>query len=371
MKGLKSIVVAIVWLANINLVSAQITLDDGDFADAGDTLRMSEAVWNPMLDYGATGANYTWDFSNLQWQSQFIDEYLNPLFTSPFYTITFSNLPFNPNRANLAKQADNTLTTLPIVSSIFTEPYNFYYKSSSLYRQRGLGMKVSGFPTPIPMAHSDTLYRFPIDYGDEDSSHSDYTVNIPQLGTYSHRQQRFNRVDGWGSLTTPFGTYDVLRIRTEILGSDSLYVDTLNFGIKLNNDIQREYKWFAKNQNVPLLQINTQAGIFGQFQGFEFVTKIVYRDSVRFDPTGILDAASNEIQFQVYPNPSTSSFYIAIPVGLTEVKIVVTDANGKLMLERSLTGPSEQLVTENWARGMYFLSVQSNEGKSLRKLVLQ
>jgi hypothetical protein len=356
------------WQAS---VLAQITVDQGDFANAGDTARLSVAVWNPLLDFGATGANHTWDFSTLQWQSQFVDTFLSTLFINPIYGFTFSNTTINPYRSNIAKKADNTLTTLPLLSSVFTDGYNFYYKSTASYRQRGIGMKVGGFPTAVPMTHSDTLYRFPMNFGNEDSSWSDYKVNVPQLGVYVHKQHRVNKIDGWGTLITPFGTFDVLRVRTEIRGSDSIYIDTLNGGFKLDNDIQREYKWFGKNEKEPLLQINTQAGIFGQFQGFEFVTKIIYRDSARFEPVGIFDVKKDEIQFQVFPNPSNGFFFISVFNDLNGVSIKLTDVSGRLVLQRDITAPIEMINTSDLAKGIYILTLQSNEGAASKKLVVE
>ncbi len=356
---------------SMHFLQAQITVNQNDFANAGDTARMSVAVWNPLLDYRSSGANTVWDFSTLQWQSQYVDSFLNILFIHPFYAFTFSNLPFNPYQSNIGKRADNALTTLPLLSSVFTEGYNFYYKNSSSYRQRGIGMKVAGFPTSIPMTHSDTLYRFPMNFGNEDSAWSDYKVAVPNLGTYVHKQHRVNKVDGWGSLTTPFGTFDVLRVRTDIRGSDSLYIDTLNFGFKVDNDIQREYKWIGKNQEEPLLQINTQAGILGQFQNFEFVTRIIYRDSVRFLPTGIFDGTKSEVPFQVFPNPSSGSFFISVPHDLTAAKITVTDISGQRMMSREMNAPVEMINAEAWAKGIYILTVQSIQGTSSKKLVLE
>ena len=355
----------------LHSLTAQITVDDNDFANSGDTARMSVAVWNPLLDYGATDTNYTWNFSSLQWQSQYVDEFLNPLTTGVTYAFTFSNLSVNPYRSNIAKAAENALTTLPILSSIFTEGMNFFYKNSSMYRQRGLGMKVSGFATPVPMTHADTLYRFPMQYGNEDSAYSDYKVNVPTLGTYVHKQHRVNKIDGWGTLITPFGTFDALRMRTEIRGSDSLYIDTLHSGIKVNNDIQREYKWFGKNQKEPLLQINTQAGIFGQFQGFEFVTKVIYRDSARFLPTGIFDVAKSKVQFSVFPNPSNGSFFVSVPADLSNVSVKLTDISGRLILQREMNAPTEIINTADWAKGIYILTLQSDKGTASKKLVVE
>lgn len=361
----------LLFCLSIHFLPAQITVDQGDFADAGDTARMSQAIWNPLLDFGATDTNYTWDFSDLQWQSQYVDNFLNTFSINPIYGFTFSNTSINPYRCNIARLADNALTTLPILSSIFTEGYNFYYKTQSMYRQRGIGMKVSGFPTAIPMSHSDTLYHFPMNYGNEDSSWSDYKVYVPQLGVYVHKQHRQNRVDGWGTLITPFGTFQALRMRTELLSSDSIYIDTLNSGFKIDNDIQREYKWFGKDQMEPLLQINTQAGIFGQFQSFEFVTKIVYRDSVRFEPTGIFDPVTGEIQLNVFPNPSTGSFFVSVPNDLSFAKMTVTDVSGRLMLSREMNAPVEPVSAEGWAKGVYILTLQSDKGTATRKIVVQ
>ena len=356
---------------SLHSLTAQITIDQDDFADAGDTARMSVATWNPLLNFSATDTNYTWDFSSLQWQSQYVDQFLNPLNTGVTYAITFSNTGINPYRSNIAKTADNTLTTIPVLSSVFTDGINFFYKTSSLYRQRGLGMKVSGFSTPVPMTNPDTLYRFPMNYGNQDSAYSDYRVFVPQLGVYVHKQHRVNKVDGWGTLITPFGTFDALRVRTEIRGSDSLYIDTLNSGFKVNNEIQREYKWFGKNQFEPLLQINTQAGVFGQFPGFEFVTRIVYRDSVRFLPTGIFDMAKDEIQFSVFPNPSNGSFYVSVPENLNHAALTLTDINGKLLLNREMNAPVMVIDASAFAKGIYILTVHSSEGRAQKKVVMQ
>lgn len=350
---------------------AQITVDQNDFADANDTARMSEAVWNPFLDFAATDTNYTWDFSDLQWQSQYVDTFRSTLFLSPLYSFTFSNLPINPYRSNIAVKGDNMFTNIPLVSSLITNGYNFYYKTNSLYRQKGIGVSISGVATPAPMAHADTLYRFPMHYGDEDSAHSDYLLEIPQLGTVAHRQFRVNKVDGWGTLITPFGTFDVLRHVSEIRGSDSLYVDTLQFGIKLDNDIKREYKWIGKDQKEPLLQIFTQAGILGQFQTFEFVTKIVYRDSVRFLPTAIFDVAKGEIELRVFPNPSNGLFFVAVPGNLTNAVLSVTDMSGKQLLQRSMSSSNEAIDASDWAKGIYIVTLQSSEGRAQKKLVVE
>jgi hypothetical protein len=356
---------------SVTAIHAQITVDQDDFADPLDTARMSVAIWNPLLDFGATGPNYSWDFSGLQWQSQYIDTFLSTLFTHPVYSFTFSNTSFNRFRSNIAQKADNTLTTFPFLSNIFTDGYNFFYKNQNVYSQKGMGMRVSGFPTAVPMMHFDTIYKFPMDFGNEDSSWSDYTVHIPQIGLYSHQQHRVNKVDGWGTLTTPFGTFDVLRQVSDIRGYDSLYIDTLNFGFRIDADIQRQYKWIGKNQKEPLLQINTQAGILGQFQGFEFVTKIVYRDSVRFITTGIANASADEIQFRIFPNPSAGNFMIISPPGTAKQSLRITDISGRTVFLKEDMEMAESIDASAWERGIYFVALRSGHRQSVQKVAIQ
>jgi hypothetical protein len=370
--SLSYLLVMLLMNSAVNSLSAQITVDDNDFANAGDTARMSEAVWNPLLDYSTTDSNTIWDYSTLVWQSQYIDTFQNILFTNPLYAFYFSNTFINPHRSNIATRGGNILTGISFLTVTFTDPYNFYYKSTDSYRLRGIGMKVAGFPTSIGMNHSDTIYRFPMNYGDADTSHSDYKVNVPQLGTYVHKQIRYNKVDGWGTLITPFGTFQTLRQVSEIRGSDSLYIDTLNFGFKIDNDIQREYKWIGKGDKEPLLVITTQAGILGLFQNFEFVTKVVYRDSLRFHPvvSGIVPTYNDAISFTVLPNPSKGLFYISVPVSLNNAKFAVSDINGQVIMKQFLNSSVEVINAEEWAKGIYIITLQSMESISSKKLVI-
>lgn len=368
---MKKYYLSLALLFSLRLTNAQITISQGDFADAFDTVRMSQAVWNPLLDFAATGANYTWDFSELEWQGQYVDTFLSPLFVHPIYNITFSNLSFNPYRSNLSQRVENTLTTFPFLSNIFTNSYNFYYKSQSSYLHKGIGMRVSGFPTSVPMSNPDTLYKFPMEFGNEDSTWSDYTVRIPDLGTFSHQQHRVNKVDGWGTLTTPYGTFDVLRHVTDIRGSDSLYIDTLNAGFKLDNDILREYKWITKNEMGPLLQINTQAGILGQFQNFEFVTKILYRDSVRFTPTGIYNLGKDEISFRIFPNPASNQFTVTSASDIYNSSLIITDVCGRIILSKQMTGNTEYVDAGSWERGVYLVILCAENRQSIRRVVIQ
>jgi hypothetical protein len=237
---------------------------------AGDE-ELRTVAQNPLfLNYQATGANYNWNFNSLRYQSQQTDSFLSVSSTNFLYAIFFSNLPFNPNRANVATEG-TPFPANPILT--ITDPYNFYYRSSTAYEQVGLGATIAGIPLPVAFAQKDKIYQFPLQYGDVDTSVSAWTAGIPGIAFYGYNQTRINQVDGWGQLVTPYASYNVLRVKTTLIGSDTVYVDSLGIGLSIDRPLTREYKWLANGEIVPVLQVNTT-----ELFGLEIITAVLFRD---------------------------------------------------------------------------------------------
>jgi len=358
------------FLLFINLaLNAQITIGAGDFANANDTDRVSIATIPTGLNYKATGADTSWDYSFLQWSSQRVDQLLNPTNTNPLYALYFANVSFNSHRANIASPGTLNIS----ISSLLTVNtlYNFFYKSNSAYVQQGLGMSIDNIPTEVAMATRDTLYKFPLHYGDQDQCASGFKITLPVIGGVTHTQTRTNQVDGWGNLTTPFGTFPVLRVYTEIVSYDSVYIDTLHAGINVPLATQRQYKWIGNGEKEPLLEINTQVVL-----GIETISSIVYRDSVRnppvviIRPTGINDPAA-DLSFNVYPNPATTSFMVSCSGYQGEVQMRVVDLAGTELLLKTITGAVETIDASQFAKGVYLVMLTDGKQTQVRKIIIQ
>lgn len=349
---------------------AQITIDNGDLPTAGDKKRVSIAQIVPGINVTATGANHLWDFSALQWVSQDVDTFLNISQTGITYQIAFANLPVNPNRANLATKSN--LQAPPVGGISISDAVAFYYNSTASYKQVGFGASINGFPTPIPFNNHDVIYNFPLNYNDIDSSDSDFSLGIPGLGYYGYTQKRVNTCDGWGTLITPFGQFDVLRVKSTITGRDSLYLDTLGFGFGFNRPVAREYKWLGKNHDIPLLQINTTLG----FGGTETINLIRYQDSVR---VLAVNETAETYQVSVYPNPASEVISIDITLQQQDDFLVeLFSSDGKLAAEifrgSLLPGKNTLLLHNrliNLSSGIYQLVISSSRGKKIQKLVIQ
>lgn len=351
-------------------VVAQITIDNNDLPTAGDKKRVSIAQIVPGINFTATGANHLWDFSSLQWISQDVDTFLTIAQTGITYQVVFANIPLNPNRANLATKT--TLQAPPIGGISISDVVAFFYNSTASYKQVGYGAGINGFPTPIPFNNHDIIYNFPLNFNDQDSSNSDFSLSIPGLGYYGYTQKRVNICDGWGTLITPFGQFDVLRVKSTINGRDTLHIDTLGFGFGFNRPVVREYKWLGKNHDIPLLQINTIVG----FGGTETINLIRYQDSLRTLSVNEIPLMTN---VSVNPNPATEIVSIDVTlIRQDEVSIQLFSLDGKKVADvykgTLLPGRNSLILYTklyNLSSGYYQLMIESNSDRRVEKLVIQ
>jgi len=232
-------------------LSAQITITQADMPDIGDTIRLSNAIALIGIDPSLSGPGFTWDFSSLNPQNQVVEGYVNPN-TTPF----LYQLVFNVSVANIASPVNglNFLPTLPV-----TDAYIFYKESSTKYVRAGYAATIAGVPVPMKFDIPELLYTFPLqNTSPADSSTSAYSLEFPGMGFFGIERKRVNEVDGWGTLTTPYGTFNTLRVKSTVTEHDSLYIDSIQTGFPVNR-YYTEFKWLANGFGIPVLTI-TQEG---------------------------------------------------------------------------------------------------------------
>lgn len=232
-------------------LSSQITINRDDMPDTGDTIRLSNALVTNAFDPSQTGPGYTWDYSALLPQTQVVEGYVSPQSTPFLYQIIFTQ-----NVANLASPI-NDITFLPDFP--VTDAYIFYKESNTNYIRAGYAATIAGVPVPMKFDVPELLYTFPLTANSPaDSSTSLYSFQFPGVGYFSIERKRVNSVDGWGNLTTPYGTFPTLRVKSVVYEYDSIYIDSVQFGAPVNR-LYTEYKWLANGKGIPVLTI-TQEG---------------------------------------------------------------------------------------------------------------
>lgn len=347
---------------------SQISILDTDLMNAGDTFRVSIAspqqyqtsVLTP------TGAAHTWDFSNLIPLSQDIDTFYSVLTANPLYLLTYGNVGFNANKANIVTLSSGTFP-LPLPITL-ENPATFYYKNATNFRSPGTGVELGGVATPLPYATAkDTIYHLPLTFGDGDSVKVNADLSIPGLGSYSTSQKRVWTVDGWGTLITPYGTHDVLRYKAVLTGKDSL-ADTTGFGFAIPRPETVVYRWLGKSEGIPLLEITTTKNF-----NLVSITSVRYRDNMVPVLSSVAEV-ENMRNVQVYPNPFGGD-YLAIKCQLAhraDITISVY-AVGGTFINKSTTHADEmtdQLIIHRFdkklAPGTYIVKVKSgNEEHTL------
>ncbi|MCC7232966.1 MAG: hypothetical protein IT242_08495, partial [Bacteroidia bacterium] len=313
------------------LSTAQLTLGTGDFSHANDTFRVSTGQSFSGMDPALTGPNYTWDYSQLTPVSQTVDSFVDESSTNPLFAIIFIDNALNSNRANQAAKGDAYNLGQVNVSDVF----NFYYNSTTAYKQVGIGANVNGVPLPVVYSPHDLVYQFPLDYLNSDSSQSGYQVDLTStLGLfYSVHKQRNNLVDGWGTITTPYGTFDVLRITSTVTERDSVYIDSLGIGLATPAITTHEYKWCGAGGGIPLLQINTTAG--------NVVTSIRYRDSLL--TTGLVNPETG-IVASLFPNPAIDFSRLTVSDCTGYARVDVLSLGGKCVYSQDGAAPPDGRV---------------------------
>ena len=272
---LKKLLLASALFLSVYQLSAQITITKTDMPNVNDNILISVNTSLSGFHADSTGTNYTWDWSRLIPDSQRYVKFELPSATP--YGTPFSFLSTYGVRNYTPDQFPWSLLGSPP-----TNVYDFYKNSTADYKMVGEPLTAGTTAIPLPYSAADRVYKFPMNYLQKDSSNSVMSLpNIPGLGSYVKKQKRVNEVDGWGTLITPYGTFNTIRIKSTLTITDSLYIDTLNTGFTIPRAIAYEFKWLANGMKIPLLEIDATAA------GGNNVTivRANWRDSLMVTPT--------------------------------------------------------------------------------------
>ncbi|HEY0030098.1 MAG TPA: T9SS type A sorting domain-containing protein [Bacteroidia bacterium] len=348
-------------------LSAQITITSADMPNAGDSVLLSVSNSIGSIDPMLTDSAYTWDYSTLVPTLQRYEKFDSPLtFTVPF------NIIFNPVNTSYGN-VNNLLTSLPIPGITLDEAYDFMKESSSSFKQVGAGYTINGTPLPFMYSASDVLYKFPMNYLDTDSCDYKFGLPIPTLGYYGQSGHRVNVVDGWGTLITPFGTFNTLRVKSTVAAVDT--INAFGFGTNISRPLRYEYKWLANGKQIPVLQIDAS-----DVGGVVTVTNVQYIDSVisGVPQLGLADNEGNNLNVIVYPNPviDNTTLHYSLPSKM-QVKISIADVVGRRMaivadeMQNSGTYQKQIAVSElGLTQGIYFLILETDTGTAVQQIVI-
>lgn len=315
------------WILSVALLVicytgfAQITIGTADMPAAGDNITLTNASIISLSAYTAindTGGNHVWDFSNLIYSSQSTQSYKSAADISFIYGFALPSGTFG------YKAADS----IPLVNSFLPVSVQSIYSFDNMVSNPdkletiALGISVDSFPLPVSYTDPDVVYFLPLIYGDTNYAPYELTISIPGSFTMQEKGSRTTKVDGWGTIVTPYITTpaNCLRLRSEKDEVDSLSIDSINIAIPVTTV---EYKWMVKGKHAPVLQVTTNV-----VAGIEVVTGITYLDTPRNLSVANTTAAISKLA--AYPNPAVNGVVsISVPEGWTNPTVQIFDIQGK------------------------------------------
>lgn len=317
---------------------AQITITASDMPQAG-YIYLNANDYSPSIGPGSAGANQTWNLSGLHNVNMDSTYILTP--SSTPYASSFPN-------SNLATRIYN--------AGVTTYEYINMGSDSALIQGTvvdGGGVVDYGANNPSTM-----LLQLPATYqshwGGSYINIEKYAYSGDSVKSVSLYVNR-DTVDGWGSVTTPAGTYPALRVKEIFINKyDSEYYYTSNTGWVLTTvtatNTSETYAWYAN----------------GKFQ----VAALVY-DSLGGSPssalyqlssvTGVAKIKDNS-GAEVYPNPASDMLNIVLNSTTQDGYVKVTDVTGREMETALLKNGKTELNTAGYANGIYVYLITDMNG---------
>ena len=278
MKSLFTILLTILYIGNS--YSQSITITTADMPASGDTIRYSSSA--SVLNYDTTGAGMRWDYSSLMPNGQGVDSFLLAVAVNPLYALSFGLTDFGLKAAGTINLGTTSLSNI----------YNFYKNSSTKYTIEGTGVTYQGLPLASVYTIKDKVYQFPLQYGRVDTSAYEYKITVPTFATVHVIGTRYNQVDGWGTVLTPYDSFNCIRMKARTDEVDSITLTAFGGFTIATPRSTTTYQWLANGKKIPVLEV------VGRVTGTTFAaTQIRYIDRVRFIPpqfTELADFTANK-----------------------------------------------------------------------------
>ena len=342
--------------AALIIAQTPITLGNNNMPGSGDTLRYTDFALNSAGNYTQTGVNFSWNFSQVNSTTEGVRSFKNGLQTP--YSILFGLNAYGEKIADVVGAGPLTMN----------DYYNFYKKQTSpaAFIADGVGMTFSSVPVPSYYSDKDELYNFPMTYPKYDSTTFKFTTTtggfIPI--NYSKVGYRVTVVDGWGTITTPYGTESCLRLITTQYAVDSIKNTIIPIPLGFPN-YQRSYQWMTLNSKIPYLEIT------GSLLGTNFTPTVArYRGFAKEQITVGVGENIGTTSVSLYPNPVKDKLYL-VNYEKNRASYEICTLDGKKIKngEIAFSGKENTLDVSELKSGIYLIKVLEDKKESYLKFI--
>jgi hypothetical protein len=324
---------------------AQITINAEDINPLGLVgIQNHDTLPDATIVPGGTGLQ-SWDFSALK------DNYSDTLsFASPATTPYGINFP----NATMAVKLDTSIY-------IYIEKTNDRFQVLGSYGE--LYYDTIAVTTGIYFTPPQSIIRFPANLNDAYTENfraviqvagAEINVSFDSVRLVSFYEREV-KIDAYGELKTPAGTFETLRSTETERKTDSIYIKSgpIWFPLLGSDPFTIVYSNWWTNQNglgFPVVQIN--------YYPDDGHSEVSWLES--FFTPAIEHIPSPEIT--IYPNP-VSDFLTVQTVQNLAGTIEIYDMNGRRLASKLMQGPVEKMDIQALVSGSYLLIFKNERGK--------
>lgn len=273
----------------VAFVQSQITIGETDMPNPGDEFLLS--VGDPFtyqVNLNETGPDHLWNYADLIPLKQKSKKYELSLLVSPLYALL--------GPLSMATKIADSIDVGPDKAY---DVYHIYEQDELLFnvfQLTGRGLTYNGLTVPTSYNDKDEIYFFPLEFGNHDTSTFAINSSVPNFATVTTTGQRYTQVDGWGKLTTPYGTFDVLRVRSVVDQIDSVYVEPLESSF-INYYRTFEIKFLAQGIRYPILEF--KGNLFGNIYDLKEINYLDFPRNFAELYKPVVDFTANATQTSV------------------------------------------------------------------------
>lgn len=318
---------------------SQITLTEDDMPQIGDVIvRYIDTI--PTYGPGNAGAGQMWDFSNAVSEDTATTTVLSTnatpfanTFSSSDYAMqgeTDAYLYFEQTNSNVftTGAAGDLLETGEIIEAPFTDPLILHV-----------------FPRTFGNFFNDT-YEF-----QAEADGADFDVYRIRL---THNGHVYDTTDGYGTLITPTGTYDALRVKSTDFTTSVIEAQVSEFfpvwtPVTTIEDTTVSYSWHAKQEKMAIAEYS--------YDSIGNPKQFVYSSVPPVVTTDVLSEQSSSELF-LYPQPSADRTCIqGLDLGAGPHRVELFSMDGKMIRQEWLQ--TNCLQVNDLPSGLYMMRIET------------
>lgn len=329
-------------------MKAQITLENTDVTDIGDVItRHIDTI--PSYGPGNEGAGQLWDFS-----SAVIED------TAVTYVSAVSSTPYS-----------STFGSSSYAMHGIDPSYLYFTETAQQFITDGAAGDLLGTGEILEVPFSDPLilHQFPRDFGDTHNDTYGFQAEADgaSFGVYAirltHTGHVYDTTDAYGTLVTPFGTYDALRVKTVDFTTDVIETKLASFlpWIEFSTEIDTavSYSWHAKEEMLAIAEMNFDS--IGNPRQFVFST---------VPPVNTVAVSKNEQdELTIYPQPASEVLFIKGLDRTGDCTVELMTLDGRVLSTEIQHNGTIDVSTV--PVGIYLLRVQTKGSTITRKIIVQ